>query len=272
MEAFVIGSGPSLLRLTREEKRFLAGHPHTLAMNQFLLHWEKAGFLPKDLFLTDKNIEGDIIVAETIRRARRLIPEAKYYIHKNYVWQYYGKTLRNKAGGVKRRVRLYLRHRLWMPFRSVDMVGVKIVFVKSRGDRGLPWAKGLEEPLCHYRGSLTAAVNLASLIYPVDRIKLVGVDLNVYEAFYGRAFEALARKYRLPRTLAQQDGYHEEARKTDRHATAVDFENRPGILSAMPAVRRHLAAAGVELVCCNRESLLVTEGACPYASILPEGR
>jgi hypothetical protein len=152
----------------------------------------------------------------------------------------------------------------------VKLVGVATHYFEDSEARPFPWAGNLDEPLCHYRGSLTAAINLASLIYPVTKIKLVGVDLNRYLAFYGRAFDDYRIRYRLRSPLEPYDTFHQQAIERDIHQTALGSTSRPSILAAFPSIRRCLERRSVELVCCNRDSLLVTEGAVPYERLLPE--
>ena len=84
-DCFIIGSGSSLLNLTVEEKEYLNNHPHTLAMNRYLLFFEKIGVVPKDLFLGDyHSILSHRVLLKTIKKINKLSIFPNYYVDEYY--------------------------------------------------------------------------------------------------------------------------------------------------------------------------------------------
>ncbi len=140
------------------------------------------------------------------------------------------------------------------------------------------WAKKLSEPLYFYRGTLTSAINLASVIWPECHIQLLGVDLNTYGYFFdpkeGRTqmekFHDINEK-RIGRTSAK---HHFKSHRLNTHATALAYETEDDkklapIQTAFPRMAEELKKTGRQLLCSNPTSLLVKENYLPYAPVIP---
>ncbi len=264
--AYILGSGPSILNLTDEEKAFLNAHPYTLAMNKYLMFWERVGVLPKDLFLADTLLDGIIVFAETMRRAKELIPETTYYIQQKYINQFYSSNFKGLIKRVAYRLKMLIYHRCWIPLNPIMLQPFSLTICEEPAHCRQRWGNSITDGLIHYKGSLTTAINLATNIYPVKTIKLIGVDLYVYSPFYGSEFDAYIVRHRLkaPNDASEM---HEKARSMNLHATAVPHGNLNSVIPAVTIIHEHLRTKGVNLVCCNPDSLLVQENACPYGSI-----
>ena len=122
------------------------------------------------------------------------------------------------------------------------------------------WAESLDDQLYLNRGSLTAAINLATAGFGSTTIKLVGVDLNSEKSFFAEELAETKRYY---------DPLHDPlAAQAEKHATAVQLPGIEPIQAVLPQVVEHLAGRGVELVCCSAGSLLCQEAICPYEPLL----
>jgi hypothetical protein len=124
--------------------------------------------------------------------------------------------------------------------------------------KGGEWASSLEQKLFHFRGSLTDAINIADILCQGSQIRLLGVDLNDFGYFFQDEIDNNP-KYEIFKTRLTSG---------PRHETVDDWEGTPGILSVFPLMLENVRAHGGDMVCCNPDSLLVTEGILEYQPIL----
>lgn len=269
--AYILGGGPSLLNLTDAEKAHLNQHPNTLAMNKYLMFWEMVGVVPKQMMQTDFGSPiAKIVASETLRIRQEIAPTMTYYTHPSLTRFFFKpRTLRAWLHAVRRRWRFRQQHGYWIP---LNLVYDHIVYIDVAIDSDdFSFAQSLDEPLYHYRGSLTSAINLAAILFPQADIKLLGVDMNGYSAFY----EMDPMPVDLPRYhryrsygLKKQTQHHQESRKRDIHVTAATEAGKPGVQTVIPHIRTALQQQGRDLYCCNPQSLLVVEDLCPYVPVI----
>ncbi|MDJ0660020.1 MAG: hypothetical protein QNJ42_11105 [Crocosphaera sp.] len=256
-ECFIIGSGSSLLDLTTEEKDYLNNHPHTLAMNKYLLFYEKIGVIPKALFLGDFHFPAHKVFLETIEKAKQINPQPIYYVD-DYYQKLFKEPWKYWKWNLKERYKLYKKSRYLSPL-MVNYSHLKFFSAKLRDHPKFIWAKTFEDDLFFQRGSLTTAINLAYLIYPECDIKLLGIDLNKNPSFYEKEI-----KQRSDLT----DHYNDKiARKGGCHATVVKTPQGT-VLDKFPLIQKELSQQGTKLLCCTPDSLVVTSGLCDYAPIM----
>ena len=256
-ECFIIGSGSSLLDLTPAEKDYLNHHPHTLAMNKYLLFYEKIGVIPKALFLGDFHFPAHKVFLETIEKAKQINPQPIYYVD-DYYQKLFKEPWKNWTWSLKERYKLYKKSRYIAPL-IVNYSHLKFFSAKLRDHPEFMWAKSFEDELFFQRGSLTTAINLAYLIYPECDIKLIGIDLNKNPSFYE---EELKKRSDLIDKL-----YYERSQQAGKHDTIIKTPQGT-VLDRFPLIQKELAQKGTKLLCCNPASLVVTFGLCDYAAIM----
>lgn len=257
---YLLGSGASLNDLTVEEREYLNCHPRTLAFNKYLLFWDVVGVAPSDYMILDRHFPSHIVFVRSLQIARQLPQKVTLYVAQLYS-KYCATDPVGLLKGLKGRWTLWRKTGFWVP---LDIIGTQAHYCNNILDDSLPfsWARRLDEPLYFYRGSLTSALNLATIIYPGCDIKLLGVDLYSNEYFYGD------RIARFPELV---DRFHQLGARADKHPTVLDIARdgkHPSILDMMPKVVDHLHSLGVSLTCCNPRSLLVTEGVCEYSPVM----
>lgn len=256
-ECFIIGSGSSLLDLTSEEKEYLNNHPHTLAMNKYLLFYEKIGVIPKALFLGDFHFPAHKVFTETIEKAKKINFQPVYYVD-DYYQKLFKEPWKHWKWNLKERYKLYKNSNYISPW-LVNYSYLKFFSAKLRDHPKFVWAKSFQDELFFQRGSLTTALNLAYLIYPECDIKLLGIDLNKNPSFYDEEI-----KKRPDLTDHKNDL---RAKKAGYHATIVKTPQGT-VLDRFPLIQKELAQQGAKLLCCNANSLVVTKGLCDYAPIM----
>ena len=245
--------------MSPEERDHLNAHPYTLAMNKYYLFHEKTGIKPTALFQADTRFPSHRVVTETIAKARRSKKGPIYYLEAYYV-NLFCKPYVHPIWNFRERLKLYKSNKYITP--------LWIIYPRVRSFRhrqgvyeGFDWAKSLDEPLYWLHGSLTTAINLASVIYPGCNIKLVGVDLKAPEPFYDEELQA------SPHLI---DAGYWRNKSMGQHFTAIASKNGLTMLQGIKdLVKPELAKQKVSLFCCSKESLLVSEGVCEYKDIIP---
>ncbi len=257
-ECFIIGSGRSLLNLTPEEKQYLNTHPNVLALNKYLLFYEQIGILPKALFIADGHYPTPMIVFKIMRKAQTLAQKPTYYLDEFYRKLFVIPPLES-VWARKRRDKMFVDNEYVAPL-GIDYPNV--VFFKHRWGEysGFSWAKTLKESLYWFHTSLLTAINLAFVIYPGCDIKLLGVDLQGPEAFYHEEI------MKHPDLLDHH--YRRSIKELGQHPTAVaQTPDGRTMFDALEMIVFELEKHGVKLLCCNPNSLLVTQNVCKYAII-----
>ena len=260
-ECVIIGSGRSLLDLTGAEKDYLNRHPHTLALNKYLLYHDKVGVVPKFMFLADRHYPAHRVIVDSVEIARRLPTRPRFYLNVYYKWFFRFKPrIRSVRWALQQRQTIYQERQDWIP---LFLSYWKLSFFHSepeRNDRPFFWASRLKEELFFFRGSLTTAINLAHVIFPGKTIKLLGVDLDSEKSFFAEEAARVPKYY--------DDTNDPVAQKAGQHLTAIPLCGFKPIQSIIPRIMEHLASVGVQLVCSNPTSLLCQEGICPYRPVI----
>lgn len=261
---FVLGSGSSLLNLTNKEKEYLNSQT-TIAMNKYLIFWEKIGVFPKYYFLGDIHFPAIKVFEESykiIKNASRpihcLLDESYNLAYFNSLGQdlnFFQWTKKN----IKRQTILAFRDRyFYNPFVNIE----NVTFFKRhhRHNSPLAWADRLDDRMFFYRGSLSVLLNLISVLNMGRQIKLLGVDLTAKNFFDE---EIKARPDLWDKWMRQQSG---DSRNL--HATALSRDGQGGIHTQWKFISLKLGERGFNVFCCNPDSLLVRENLCEYAPIL----
>ncbi len=274
-QVYILGSGPSLLDLSAVEREHLNAHPATIAINKYLMYWEVVGVIPRAMFAADYGSGiAKVVAVETLKLMRQLEQPITYYLNQRLIDQLRINPLspRSWVRGWRYRRRFARAENGYQIPLLLDFSQTRPIRAERRELDDFQWAETLEQPLWHYHGSLTAAINLAAILYPHADIVLLGVDMMGYQAFY----ELEARQPAPPRyaayarhALVKNTEHHVRSRTENVHVTAVREDGKPGVQAAIPLIRARLQAEGRDLYSGTRASLLVTEGYCDYVPILP---
>lgn len=227
---YLLGSGPSLLDLSREQINYVQTQP-TLAMNRYLPFWKLIDLWPRYTFLADTGPLGYRCFYEYVRQSPPPSSEQP--------------------------PTTFLLNRVYEPFCPPSMPRVFFQTYDRTFHHG--WATDLEQRLYFVRGSLSSLLNLICLLKLAPKIVLLGVDLNRGGAFYD------SEKEQRPELFSPMDLM---SQKANLHFTAHRVQNRfnPGmatsILDAWPEITEQLQNRGVSVVSGNPNSLLVEKGYC----------
>lgn len=226
---YVLATGPSLSKITEEEKRVISASL-SVGMNRYVLFWEKFGIWPNFFFLGDIYVAAPAIFIEAcsviLREKRPICLLADEY------------------------------------YRAAAPVTHPAVFFNRwhKDTDEAQWAESLDEKLFFWRGSLTCLVNLLCVMKVAPKIKLVGVDLNRPGSYFASEVKANPNL---------EDPKNIQAEKLGVHSTTMKgVSGEAGIEAKWPYLMQRAKANGVEIVCCNPDSLLVQAGVCPHEPII----
>ena len=274
----ILGSGKSILSLSAEDRAFINQCDARIALNKFGAFTDIAGIEPTHIFFLDsyeqscRNIlqhifaqaiklgqEGVTFVVSTELRGkcvtcddsrRSLLETAAYFSqleHDPFLWR----QLPDFAGNSD---------------AFLTPSGCILHFREHHEWRsGGHWATSSTDPLFHFRGSLTSAINYATVEFPGAVIWLVGADFRDGGYFFD---DALARI-----TYRWQDWTTAETRLSEAH-TSVRTICGATMLDAFPVVLDEVEKSGSTLFCTNTQSLFVQHGLVPwheFTRALPHG-
>jgi len=266
--AYILGSSPSILALTETERLHLHNSPYTLAMNKFMMFWHYIGIIPNDLLLVDMGEVGLYVLSKSLDVLESTRMRGSFFVNSKYIKKYFSYSARGILRGMKWRLNTLAKNGYFVPLRKGSLRPITIVNSRDLSLYERLWSDSIDKPFVNCRGSLTVAINLASVLYPSSKIKLVGVDMVQHTPFYGHDFEQHAVKHRLTLSKKKQQREH-MAQKRGLHSTALSLDGSiGGVIHAVSQARELLKSEGVELLCTNSSSLLVSVGNCPYEAIV----
>ena len=256
-EVFILGSGGSINELTEEEKNYINQAPVRIALNKFMAFYKKAGIIPSHVFFIDAHSPsstnmlqyifdlcheddlGDIIfIANAAVRNRVFRHKGLLY----YVAKYHP-------------IQFHKHHAYYLIKRPF-----KIDFIKMYNYlEGGKWAESLNEPLFHFRSSLSTVLNYASIKYPGYTIKLVGTDLNSKDYFFEQELKNLS--------FSSTDWTTQHTKKADKHFTVQNFKGT-NFLDKIPFMKEELEKTANPIYCCSPQSLLVLDDYIEYREII----
>jgi len=252
-ECVILGSGPSVLTLSEDERRYLNEHPGTIAMNKFFLFHEMVRVVPKTVFAADFHYPSHRTVLQLVRKVRRAQSVPQLYLERYYENLFF-RPLRHPSWSLRERSRLLRRHRFLAPMLR-PFPGVRFFRHQFGVHEGWRWSESLDEPLFWRHGSLSTAINLATIVHPCRVIKLVGVDMKGAAPFYDRE---------LQRSPELMDHTYVKARRAGKHWTAMIGTDGMEFFRVLATIRQRLEARGIRLVACHPQSAVVETGTCPF--------
>src|SRR5512138_127517 len=112
--AYILATGPSMLSLAQPEKDYLNRQRYKLAMNTYILAYEKVGVLPSDLFLSDYSPPSLPLFIEMCKKASNIVPKVNYYVKEDYALLF-TPTIRLFIKGLNFRYSFWKKHKYWIP-------------------------------------------------------------------------------------------------------------------------------------------------------------
>lgn len=268
-KVIVLGSGLSILDLTKEEKEHINRCKYVIAFNKFMAFYQKAGVLPTHIYFHDRH--GNSInfykhILEVCCKDR--LTHLTFITNKEFAQKYkYFSFFRFNIFRIQRRIfhkKLnesvtnwmgdYLCRKLYKYPHKSTIYSIEITPELEGGK----WAKNLNEKVFHYKGSLTSVLNICGIMFPGKEIFLVGTDFNSSSYFFEEEIEKLDFEWKdFTYQLVKDAGIHYSFQQTD----GKTIEN------AFPYIISSVKKTGNTLYCINSNSLLIKLGV-KYKSLL----
>ena len=241
-DCFILGSGRSLLRLTNSEIGFVNKSPFTLSFNKYLIFYRKIGIVPTHHMIGDNHPKAMMALEETLNVCVRDNLNITFFLTHE---------LLNQFIDDRKFVKFFIEH---------NFNARTVLFKRSHWLWGARWAKSLKNEIFHYRGSLTGAVNITSILNPGKTIKLLGVDLNDPYYFFQEEIESDLERWGL--FLSRLTPY------AAKHETVETFANKPGVQSVFPYLTKKVRDNKGSLCCGFSDSYLVKNSIVKFEPII----
>ncbi|NQV49887.1 MAG: glycosyltransferase [Candidatus Marinimicrobia bacterium] len=240
-ESFILGSGKSLLTLDKKEVAYINRADVSISINKYLLFYDLVGIIPKYHIQFDANDEPSQRVF--LRTLDKIINDEKLH----GVILVFGEKLGKyaKAQHLPNPIIVSSLHPLtgdgWNP--ELDKIG---------------WSKSIDKNLFHFKGTLTSAMNFAHALRPLNRIKLVGTDMNSNEYFFQDEYE---------QDSSLHDWTYDLMKKSGKHSNIMEEVGGYKQDYCIPWVENHICKTGGEIYICNLEAHYAKVGLLPYSEI-----
>ncbi|MEW4570465.1 hypothetical protein AB1L88_21575 [Tautonia sp. JC769] len=262
--------------MTEQERGVIAGSD-SIAMNAYARHFDQVGIVPTHYLLLDEDETSLEVLADVPAiLAREPFTRTRLWLTQSWFDRFPGDRSRCRlvehtpffrvASPPQFRMRFWKpavrrENLLWVKERLESRsMGVQSPFSMSRLLHY--WAKSTDQPLFCFRGTLTAALNLAWL-KDYRTVQLVGVDLTDGSHFYGKeAYQA----------IVERDNQRFQTDTKLRHGTTLWVGDgfAPPVQPVLSRIAELYRRTGRTLYVSNPESLLVREGIIPHRSIVPQ--
>jgi len=257
----LLGSGLSILQLSKEEKDYINKCKYVIAINKFMAFYQKAGILPNYIYFHDKHENSFNFYRYIIEICKKdkltgltFLTNPIFAISPGfpllYAIQLKIKRLifrKNRNSHYTQWLKLYNKYG-WFTYPGKSHI---VDFETSNYLEGGNWAKSLKEPIFHFRGSLTSVLNLCSILFPSKEIYLVGTDFNNSSYFFEDEINQLDFEWKdFTHPIVKDKGIH------------YSYQPVQGKLmeDMFPFILNSLKQTGNELFCTNPKSLLVNSG------------
>lgn len=291
----ILGSGISINSLTHDERTILNSYHTKIAINKYAAFYENSGIVPTHVYFEDDYDESAIkMLSFIVNKIRKNgVKDVTYVISENYRGCLYSNRFVlffKKASNFLMFLIQYTLVKLfrfffkkgnksfydWVRLRIEELIPYKSI---SRFNRILPenkinyiskqnwinsdnkWAKTLEEPLYHFRGSFSTVLNYVSVCFPNHPILLVGVDFNTSEYFFQEELKKLK--------FETSDWTTKITHQNNKHFSLIDYKGTK-MDDELPYMISCLKETNNIMYSSSEQSYLVLNGYVPYLKIPTE--
>lgn len=269
----VLGSGISINSLSDEEREFIDSRKVKIAINKYAAFYQKARIVPTHIYFTDDYYESsrnffeymiNFLNKERVPNLTFIVSKSMFPMLAKNKSQYLQKKFKNLIKDLKEIfLNLYKSSKkrtshkintLKLPLDSK----IQSVEIVSHIKKGTPWAKKLEEPLYHFKGSLSSVLNYISIFYSNKKVLLVGVDFNTSSYFFEEELSELK--------FQTKDWTSELSKNENKHYSIIRT-NGVKMDDEIPFMITELKKRQIELLSINKNSYLVEQDFVKYIDL-----
>lgn len=264
----VIGSGKSINSLSDAELEFINSFEIKIGINKYTAFFKSGRIVPSHIYFVDTFDESAFNFLNLIFKVtRREMLKGLHFILNKKLKNNLSFTTRNYfihylIASVKRyisRKAPYLlinnpkkrQKRFLLPKKS------KVTYIETQPWMGKDnnWGKDIDEPLYHFRGSLSTVLNYISIKYPGYNIYFTGVDFDSDGYFFQKELEKISFK--------KDDWTTEIVQKNKKHFSIIPYEGTT-IIDAFPYMLKELQKTNNKIFSLSESSYLVKNGIIPF--------
>lgn len=259
----VLGSGMSISSLNKDEIAHINRCKYVIALNKFMAFYQKAGILPTHVYFHDTHGNSFSFFKYLLEVCKKnKLTNLTFFTCKEY-----NEQKDTSLFPFFKYWRLRLKKKILKEIIETDLLwlrnyrrGVLIKFPRNSNIysfdktnylRGGNWAENFDQPIFHYRGSLTSVLNVCSILFPNKDIFLVGADFNVSTYFFEDEINKLNFEWKdYTFDLVKKQGVHFSYQQVE--GTKME--------DMFPFILESLKKTGNNLYCVNSNSLLAKSG------------
>jgi hypothetical protein len=273
-KTIILGSGESILKLSKEEIDHINSCNTVIAINKFTAFYDIVGIVPTHVYFHDIMGTGmyKLILDKCLKDDFKDLtivtnPIFKLFVYKDIVefianyFKYFIVFLRALFGfriGVVAIIGYIKAFKLVSTRKVPSSWKVHSIHV-SKWNKGGLWAKSFKETIFHFRGSLTSVLNIATIVSPGQDVFLVGNDFTGSKYFHEKELDSVGFDWK--------DFTFNDTKKSGVHFSFQKVGNST-ILDKFPYILTSMKKCGNNLFCINEESLLVEKAGVEYKKIL----
>lgn len=265
-EIIILGSGESILELSKEEVDYINNCEVVFALNKFMAFYEMTGIKPNYVYYVDIHSTGVRnflkYIFEICRKDKLkgltfvLSKEIENKVYKNplnyFLHRLENFSIRriNKIKGKKETI----DNGFLVPSDS------KLYFIEHTSHlKGGDWAQNMKQTLYHFRGSLTTVLNVSTILFPGYTIKLVGTDFNNTQYFFQKEIDNLGIRWK--------DNSVKKTQEEKKHWSLIEIEGTT-MLQKLPFIKESIQKSGSNLYVSNKKSFLVENDYLEYRPLI----
>ncbi len=196
-QTYILGSGKSMLSLSTKQVEMINNSELIISLNKFLLFYEKIGIIPTcHLQLDSIDVASLYVFLKTLNK---LASDSNF----DYLELFCNRSMAKMA-------------KKYISKQRINIVNYDPTLWDKTDFFNQNWSESLDNSIFHFRGSLTSAINLATILKPGNLIRLIGVDMDSNEYFFQNEYELDKRLHDWTYQIMKEKGQHSSIIKTEK--------------------------------------------------------
>lgn len=281
----VLGSGESINSLSQNEILFLNSCEIKIALNKYTAFYKKAKIIPSHIYFVDSHSLSSILFLKLVLKTLKInkLTNITLITSRNFQGYLISKKLIYLLKYIfrlfKLNIKTYFKNILNILFKIFPKKNKKLFRYIENSEKaelfnfyklnyisnnliiqyielqnwisfGNSWSNSMNEPLYHFRSSLTTVLNYISINFKNSDIIFVGVDLDNPKYFFYDQLPSIDFNF--------NDWTSEITKQEGKHFTIVSHENTK-MQDEFPFIIEQLRLTGNKIYSMNHDSFLVKE-------------
>lgn len=275
----VLGSGVSINNLSDEERLFINSCSVKIGINKYAAYYNQAGIVPTHIYYTDDYYDASRnFFMNMVKKLRgQKLSNLTFIVSNNFnqilARNTFDFLLKKIIVGFKKLAfltfnlrlfkSLFYRLRIKYDYKEQQKLSklevlmlpadskVQNIRIDSHIKRDTAFAKSIDDPMYHFKGSLSTVFNYVSIFFKGKDVLLVGVDFNSSDYFFEEELDKL--------TFDTKDWTYELRKKENKHYSIIET-NGVKMDDELPFMLDQLRYHNINVYSANEKSYLVEKG------------